>query len=192
MRFTCYVLFANRYIVKKRWYQPLQWLTGQCIAQFRSYWTIWNIFLLKFWKIPFRSSQMGTPFKCWILLCLTATLAFANYTDYSHLKLPPSGSWYLEEFGKLRPGKADKYTGCMCPSTLNTTGSTYMFCGHEMFPKVGGTCQPEGGYRCVNGQAEAIMELDCADESSVRGNVLKSAYLYVVSRFLPLCIIPFA
>ncbi|OXA48037.1 hypothetical protein Fcan01_16998 [Folsomia candida] len=126
---------------------------------------------------------MGTPFKCWILLCLTATLAFANYTDYSHLKLPPSGSWYLEEFGKLRPGKADKYTGCMCPSTLNTTGSTYMFCGHEMFPKVGGTCQPEGGYRCVNGQAEAIMELDCADESSDTSNFTLNLHLTQWVRF---------
>ncbi|XP_035712046.1 uncharacterized protein LOC118437246 [Folsomia candida] len=105
---------------------------------------------------------MSSPFNCWIFLWLTATLASASTTDYSKLKLPPAGSWYLENFGKLRPGEPDRYTGCMCPPSLNTSGSVYMFCGHEMSPKAGGTCQPVGAYRCVDGQTEAILEADCS------------------------------
>ncbi|OXA48036.1 uncharacterized protein LOC118437221 [Folsomia candida] len=109
---------------------------------------------------------MRSTFNYWVLLWFTATLAVASTADYSKLKLPPTPV-YLKEYGKLRPGKSDKYTGCMCPPTLNTAGSVYMFCGHEMSPKVGGTCHPPSVYRCVNGQAEAIMEMDCSVESVV-------------------------
>lgn len=101
----------------------------------------------------------------WFFLWFAAILASGGTNkDYSKLKLPPVAG-YLKEYGKLRPGTEDRYTGCICPPTLNTKGSVYMFCGHEMSPKAGGTCIPEAAYRCVNGQSEAIMELDCGLES---------------------------
>ncbi|OXA61486.1 hypothetical protein Fcan01_00306 [Folsomia candida] len=54
----------------------------------------------------------------------------------------------------------------MCPKTLNTTGSYYMFCGPDLRPKQGGTCWNDAAYRCVNGQLGAIMELDCEEFST--------------------------
>lgn len=95
-----------------------------------------------------------------LILVAMATQACGN-VDYSKIRLKLLPQKYLDPYSKLRPGKPDSYTSCMCPSSLNTTGSFYMFCGPELNPKEGGFCRKEGAYRCINGQKEAILTADC-------------------------------
>ncbi|XP_035700754.1 uncharacterized protein LOC118433179 [Folsomia candida] len=95
-----------------------------------------------------------------LLLVVVVTQAHGNM-DYNKIKLKPIPRQYLDPYSKLRSRTPDKYTGCMCPTRLNTTGSFYMFCGPELNPKEGGVCLKEGIYRCIDGQKEAIMTVDC-------------------------------
>ncbi|OXA38745.1 hypothetical protein Fcan01_26483 [Folsomia candida] len=76
-----------------------------------------------------------------LILVAMATQACGN-VDYSKIRLKLLPQKYLDPYSKLRPGKPDSYTSCMCPSSLNTTGSFYMFCGPELNPKEGGQQPP--------------------------------------------------
>lgn len=114
-------------------------------------------------------TTMGTSILILILLASHA----CGTMDYGKIKLKPTPREYLDPFSKLRPGMPDKLTGCMCPASLNTTGSFYMFCGPDLNPREGGICLKEGMYRCIDGQKEAILTADCAT-SSGGGNVCQS------------------
>lgn len=112
-----------------------------------------------------------------VRLLIIATIA--KYTcgtmDYSKVKLKTQPQKFLDRYSKLQPNTNERYTGCMCPPSLNTKGSFYGLCGHELKPKVGGTCVEEGGYRCTDGHAEAILVFDCPDESIRQGKKLRCA-----------------
>ncbi|OXA61302.1 hypothetical protein Fcan01_00264 [Folsomia candida] len=111
-----------------------------------------------------------------IILALMANCTCEN-RDYSKLKLKQFARKHLDSLIKVRPNTDDRYTGCMCPPSLNTKGSFYSLCGHELNPKVGGTCVKESGYRCIDGHAEAILTQDCAAQSAQQGKKLHCADL---------------
>ncbi|OXA38788.1 hypothetical protein Fcan01_26507 [Folsomia candida] len=95
------------------------------------------------WTIFQMSISMAIIATIVLLLVVVVTQAHGNM-DYNKIKLKPIPRQYLDPYSKLRSRTPDKYTGCMCPTRLNTTGSFYMFCGPELTPKEGGFASRRG------------------------------------------------
>lgn len=64
----------------------------------------------------------------------------------------------------------EKFTGCMCPKDVNTTGTLREYCGHELKPNDGhkSFCEPEGIYKCINGLPEASLEHNCTQMKTTK------------------------
>lgn len=108
----------------------------------------------------YAGNRMAYLFK-FVLILVLSSGAYGN-KDYSNVKLTPLAKDHLEQMSALM--SKDRYTGCLCPASLNSKGSYYTLCGHELNPKAGGICAKEGSYRCVNNQPEAILQFDCAEK----------------------------